>query len=80
MKEKPKVGTPKEEITIPISSILGNAELSSCLFNLSLYMLIICPAQPNFRNGVTNGASWYPITGGMKDFSYQGGNSIDFFA
>ena len=27
--------------------------------------------QPNFRNGVTNGASWYPITGGMKDFSYQ---------
>ena len=40
-------------------------------------MLIFCPTQPNFRNGVTNGASWYPITGGMKDFSYQYTGSME---
>ena len=36
-----------------------------------LKLTFSCFVQPNFRNGVTNGANWYPITGGMKDFSYQ---------
>ena len=31
----------------------------------------------NFPNGVTNGAQWYPISGGMQDFNYLYGGTME---
>ena len=31
----------------------------------------------HFANGVTNGAQWYPISGGMQDFNYLYGGTME---
>jgi len=37
----------------------------------SMHLGLPCkPGSPSFPNGTTNGAAWYPLTGGAQDYSY----------
>ena len=58
--------TPDDDVFKHISLVYANnhAKMSrgvACRNNVG---------TPSFNNGITNGAAWYPLTGGMQDYNY----------
>ncbi|XP_011309031.1 carboxypeptidase M isoform X2 [Fopius arisanus] len=55
----------------PDDDVFRHLSLTYAQNHGSMYRGEACsPSQPGFKDGITNGAEWYPLTGGMQDFNY----------
>ncbi|XP_021002505.2 carboxypeptidase D isoform X1 [Parasteatoda tepidariorum] len=63
--------TPDDDIFRHLSSVYSfNHE--------NMHLGIPCrDGTPGFPNGTTNGAAWYPLTGGMQDYNYVYGGTME---
>jgi len=44
----------------------------------TMHLGLACkPGSPAFPNGTTNGAAWYPLTGGVQDYSYVWAGTLE---
>ncbi|XP_023245704.1 carboxypeptidase D [Copidosoma floridanum] len=68
-----------DDVFRALASIYANAHPSMHVGNP-------CPAPPGrqdsvlddaFPGGITNGAAWYPVTGGMQDYNYVHSNAFE---
>ncbi len=68
------VKNPTEEDDV--SKHLANTYSSA---HRTMYKGLPCPSyiQESFPDGITNGADWYPVTGGMQDWSYLRGGTYE---
>jgi carboxypeptidase M len=55
----------------PDDDVFKHLAASYSLNHARMYLGESCKVgAPQFRNGTTNGAAWYPLTGGMQDYNY----------
>ncbi|XP_044133101.1 carboxypeptidase M [Bufo gargarizans] len=56
--------------TSPDSDVLEYVANIYSMNNAQMFSSNSCPGESGFQNGVTNGAVWYKVKGGMQDYSY----------
>ncbi|XP_073411599.1 carboxypeptidase M isoform X1 [Dendrobates tinctorius] len=54
----------------PDNDVLNYIALLYSKNNAKIYSGTSCPSSGNFQNGITSGAAWYKIKGGMQDYNY----------
>ncbi|CAG2056804.1 unnamed protein product [Timema podura] len=56
--------TPDNDVFVHLATVYSET-------HPTMHQGIQCRAgMPRFENGITNGAAWYPMTGGMQDYNY----------
>ncbi|XP_023238320.1 carboxypeptidase M-like isoform X1 [Centruroides sculpturatus] len=62
----------------PDDDVFRHLALIYSLNHKDMHLGIACrDGTPGFPNGTTNGAAWYPLTGGMQDFNYVWGGCME---
>lgn len=62
--EHPPSLTPDDDVFTHLATVYAKQ-------HPTMYKGIPCPGQKmSFKNGITNGAAWYTLTGGMQDYNY----------
>ncbi|XP_040265676.1 carboxypeptidase M [Bufo bufo] len=54
----------------PDSDVLEYVATLYSMNNAQMFSSNSCPGESGFQNGVTNGAQWYKVKGGMQDYNY----------
>lgn len=71
--------SPDDDVFRMVSLVYSNA-------HPTMHLSKPCPPPPGqqrgllserFPNGITNGAAWYPVTGGMQDYNYVHSNAFE---
>ncbi|XP_054154914.1 carboxypeptidase M-like [Oppia nitens] len=67
------------ESRTPDNDVFNHLALTYSLNHLTMHLGQPCPDGSNtgFVNGTTNGAQWYPLTGGMQDYNYIWGSCME---
>lgn len=62
----------------PDDDVFRHLALVYSLNHKDMHLGIACrDGTPGFPNGTTNGAAWYPLTGGMQDYNYVWGECME---
>ncbi len=62
----------------PDDDIFRQLALSYSVNHLAMHLGNTCPGEmERFQNGITNGAAWYSIRGGMQDYNYLHSNCFE---
>lgn len=63
----------KQESKSPDDDVFQHLALTYSQSHPKMHLGQACPgagSETGFPNGITNGAAWYPLTGGMQDYNY----------
>lgn len=64
MDEHPPSITPDDDVFVHLATVYAET-------HPTMHKGLPCPGQKmSFKNGITNGAAWYTLTGGMQDYNY----------
>ncbi|CAK8672399.1 unnamed protein product [Clavelina lepadiformis] len=69
-KERQYTGSPDDKIFRQLALAYSNG-------NDQMAISTGCSVEDHFRHGITNGAAWYSVGGGMQDFNYLASNCFE---